>query len=376
MTMDLRGQQRAEPPPAVPVIPDGIETPAILLDPVVMDANIARMQALADRASIRLRPHIKTHKSLEVGRRQLAAGAAGITAGTLGEVEAFARAGFDDIFFAYTFWAGGPRAARLRAIHESIRLRVGLDSREAADALAAISRPDRPIEVVVEIDCGARRCGVPPAAAGELAAYAQSVGLAPVGAFTYPGHGDRAPDARTLASADEVTALGDARDALVAAGVEPLVLSAGSTPTSAFSARPPITELRPGEYVYNDFGKLRLGACGPADIAVFLATTVVSDAVPGQVIVDVGTKALGREGTPELGYGRAPAIPGAVLSRLNEYHGYLAIPDDVPRPRVGDALAIAPNHVCPAINLFDEVLVHCDGRIVDRWPVDARGHLS
>jgi D-serine deaminase-like pyridoxal phosphate-dependent protein len=372
MTMDPRGG----PVPAVPVIPVEVETPALLVDPDVMDANIARMQALADGAGVRLRPHIKTHKSLEVGRRQLAAGAAGISAGTLGEVEVFARAGFDDIFFAYSFWAGGPRAARLRSVHEAIRLRVGLDGRAAADALAAISRPARPVEVVVEIDCGARRCGVPPEAAGELAAYARSVGLAPVGAFTYPGHGDRAPDAPSAASQDAVEALGIARDALVAVGVEPLVLSAGSTPTSAYSARPPITELRPGEYVYNDLGKLRLGACGPHDIAVFLAATVVSDAVPEQVIVDVGTKALGREGSPEVGYGTAPAIPGAVLVRLNEYHGYLSIPGRIRRPRVGDVLAIAPNHVCPAINLFDELLVHRGGRVVDRWPVDARGHLS
>lgn len=364
------------PVPIAPAIPAGIETPAILLDPDVMEANIERMQTLADRARIGLRPHVKTHKSLEVGRRQLTAGAEGITAGTLGEVEVFARAGFDNIFFAYPFWAGGPRAARLRDVHEAIRLRVGLDSRDAADALAGISRRGRPVEVVVEIDCGARRCGTPPGAAGELAAYARSVGLAPVGAFTYPGHGDRAPSARGTASDDEVTALAIARDALVGAAVEPLVLSAGSTPTSALSARPPVTELRPGEYVYNDLGKLRLGACGPADIAVFVAATVVSDAVPGQVIVDVGTKALGREGTPELGYGRAPAVPGAVLARLNEYHGFLSIPEGVSRPQVGDVLAIVPNHVCPAINLFDEVLVHRDGRVVDHWPVDARGHLS
>lgn len=361
---------------AVPAIPASVTTPELLLDIDILDANVARMQAHVDQGGVRLRPHIKTHKSVEIGRRQLAAGATGITAGTLGEVEVFAAAGFDDIFFAYPVWASGARVERLRALHEAIRLRIAIDGRDAAAALATISRPGRRLEVVVEVDCGAHRCGIAPGDAGSLAAYARSVGLDPVGAFAYPGHGGGSPDACRIASDDEVRALGVARDSMVAEGIEVRELSGGSTPTAAFSARPPVTEIRPGEYACNDLGNLRVGACGPGDLAVVLAATVVSDAVPGQVIVDVGTKALGREGTPELGYGRAPAVPGAVLARLNEYHGYLAIPDGVARPRVGELLAIVPNHVCPVINLFDDMVVHRDGIVVDRWPVDARGHLA
>ena len=361
---------------ALPTIPSDLETPAILLDLGIVDANIARMQAHATVSGVALRPHVKTHKSIEVGRRQVEAGSAGITAGTLGEVEVFAGAGFDDIFLAYPVFATRGRAARLRAVREVARLSVGLDSREAADALASAFSGGAPIEVVVEVDCGARRCGIPPGEAGALAAYARSVGLLPVGAFTYPGHGDRDAAAPAAASDDELAALATAADAMRAEGLEPLVLSGGSTPTSSRSARSPLTELRPGEYVFNDLGKLRVGACGPADLALFVAATVVSDAVPGQVIVDVGTKALGREGSPERGYGTAPAVPGAVLTKLNEYHGYLGVPDGVRRPAVGDVLAIAPNHVCPVVNLFDDMVVHEAGRSLGRWPVDARGHLS
>ncbi|MEW5991068.1 MAG: alanine racemase [Chloroflexota bacterium] len=359
-----------------PIIPPDLVTPAILLDLAIVDANIRRMQAHATAAGVDLRPHIKTHKSIEVGRRQVAAGSVGITAGTLGEVEVFAAAGFDNIFFAYPVFATRARAERLRAVREVARLRIGIDSPAAADALASAFSADAPLEVLVEVDCGARRCGVPPAEAGVLAAHARARGLAPVGAYTYPGHGDRDPAAPAEASEDELEALATAAAAIRAEGIEPVVLSGGSTPTSSRSARAPLTELRPGEYVYNDLGKLRLGACGPGDLAFFVAATVVSDAVPGQVIVDVGTKALGREGSEARGYGTAPSVPGAVLTKLNEYHGYLAVPDGVARPPVGAVLAIAPNHVCPVVNLFDDMLVHEAGRPIGRWPVDARGHLS
>lgn len=364
------------PDVASPAIPPNVVTPAVLLDLDIVDRNIARMQAHATAAGVVLRPHVKTHKSVAVGKRQLAGGAKGITAGTLGEVEVFAAAGFDDIFFAYTVFATRARIERLRHVREVARLRIGLDSRPAADALAAGFGRGDPLEVVIEVDCGARRCGVPPAEAGALGAYARSIGLLPVGAFTYPGHGDRDASAPAEASDDEIRALATAAEALRAEGIQPTVLSGGSTPTASRSARPPLTELRPGEYVYNDLGKLRVGACGPDDLALFVAATVVSDAVPGQVVVDVGTKVLGREGSEIRGYGTAPTVPGAVLTKLNEYHGYLALPEGVRRPAVGEVLAIAPNHVCPVVNLFDEMIVHEAGRPVGRWPVDARGHLS
>lgn len=360
-----------------PVVPAGIETPAAVVDLDIVRANIASMQAQAARSGVRLRPHVKTHKCLEIGRLQIQAGASGITAGTVGEAEVFADAGFDDVFIAYPVWAGGLRGDRIRALQATIRLRVGLDGREAADALAAsVTGSDAPLEVVIEVDCGAGRSGVPPTAAGDLARYAASVGLRPVGAYTYPGHGSRSREAREVASSDEIAALEVALEGMRAEGFSPFVASAGSTPTAALSGRPPTTELRPGEYVFNDVDNLRLGACGSDDFGLFVLTTVVSDAVPGQVIIDAGTKALGREGSDTKGYGVAPGVPGSFLRRLNEYHGYLSLDGTTRPPRVGEVLAIAPNHVCPVVNLFDELIVHEGGRIVDRWRVAARGHLT
>ena len=360
-----------------PVLPADLETPAAVVDLAVVRSNIEAMQRVASTAGVALRPHVKTHKSVAIGRLQREAGATGITAGTIGEAEVFAAAGFDDIFLAYPVWAGGRRGERLRDLHDRVRFRVGLDGPEAADALAAAMHGSpRRLQVVLEVDCGAGRSGVPPERAGDLARHAARAGLDPIGAYAYPGHGDRSPESRRRASDDEVAALAVALEAMRAGGFEPIVASAGSTPTAALSGRPPVTELRPGEYVFNDFGKLRLGACGAADLALWVPTTVVSDAVPGQVIVDAGTKTLGREGNDTIGYGRVAGPPHGVLRRLNEYHGYLAIDEGSRRPAVGDVLAIAPNHVCPVVNLFDELIVHEGGRIAGRWPVDARGHLA
>jgi D-serine deaminase-like pyridoxal phosphate-dependent protein len=163
---------------------------------------------------------------------------------------------------------------------------------------------------------------------------------------------------------------------LAGVGVEPQVVSAGSTPTVAFSTDSVITEIRPGEYVFCDLDNTRLGACEEDQIALFVAATVVSDWVPGQAILDVGTKALGREGNPEKGYGGI-ADSHSVLARLNEYHGFLSVPDGEPRPAVGTVVPAVPNHVCPVVNSFEELIVtDTDGTRLERWPVAARGLLS
>jgi D-serine deaminase-like pyridoxal phosphate-dependent protein len=154
------------------------------------------------------------------------------------------------------------------------------------------------------------------------------------------------------------------------------VVSAGSTPTVAFSTGGPITEVRPGEYVFCDLNNARLGACEEDQIALFVAATLVSDWVPGQGILDVGTKALGREGSPERGYGGV-AGRQAVLAKLNEYHGFLAVPAGEERLSLGTVLPVVPNHVCPVVNSFEELVVtDPDGTSMERWPVAARGLLS
>jgi D-serine deaminase-like pyridoxal phosphate-dependent protein len=350
-------------------------SPIVLVD--VMQRNIERMQAFGSEHGLDVRPHVKTHKCLEVGHRQVKAGAVGITAGNVGEAEVFAAAGFDDIFLAYPVWPSATKGERIRQLAQTVRLRVGTDNLAAIDALADAMRdePDR-LQVVVEIDCGARRSGAPAEAAGGLARAARNRGLLPAGVYTYPGHGSAGPDFRERAARDQEAALTTAVRSLDDVGITADVVSAGSTPTVAFSTGAPITEIRPGEYVFCDLDNTRLGACEEDHVALFLAVTVVSDWVPDQVILDVGTKALGREGNPQKGYGGV-AGKRAVLTKLNEYHGFLAVPRGEPRPSVGTVVPVVPNHVCPAVASFEELVVtDCEGATLERWQVAARGHLS
>ncbi|MEA5454718.1 alanine racemase [Sinomonas sp. JGH33] len=362
---------------ALDAVVDRVDTPApiVLLD--VMQDNIDRMQAFADRQGLQIRPHVKTHKCVEIGRRQLKAGAVGITAGNVGEAQVFAAAGFDDIFIAYPIWVAGTKGPRIRRLAETTRLRVGVDNASAIGALADAMGDDAGrLEVVIEVDCGARRSGAPPELAGDLAHAARNRGLVPVGVFTYPGHGSAGPDSRRGAAQDQEAALTAAVRSLSAVGVTAEVVSAGSTPTVEFATNSVITEIRPGEYVFNDLNNARLGACAQDQIALFVAGTVVSDWVPDQVILDVGTKALGREGSPERGYG-AIAGTDAVLAKLNEYHGFLPLPPGAFHPEVGTVLPVVPNHVCPVVVNFEEYIVtDSTGTSLQRWPVDARGFLS
>jgi D-serine deaminase-like pyridoxal phosphate-dependent protein len=256
-------------------------------------------------------------------------------------------------------------------------MRVGVDNVAAIEALADAmgDEPDR-LQVVVEIDSGAHRSGAPPAAAGDLALAARKCGVVPIGVYTYPGHGCFGPASREPAAQDQHTALTAAVRSFGDAGITAEVVSAGSTPTVAFSTSSVITEIRPGEYVFCDLDNTRLGACEEDQIALFVAATVVSDWVPDQVILDVGTKALGREGNPDKGYG---GIAGkkAVLARLNEYHGFAAVPAGESRPSVGTVVPVVPNHVCPVVNSFEELIVtDTEGTMLQRWPVAARGLLN
>jgi D-serine deaminase-like pyridoxal phosphate-dependent protein len=362
---------------ALDALVERVDTPAPIVLVDVMQDNIDRMQGFAARHNLDVRPHVKTHKCVEIGRRQIEAGAVGITAGNVGEAEVFAAAGFDDIFLAYPVWPSGTKGARIRRLAESVRLRVGVDNVAAIEALADAmgDNPDR-LQVVVEVDCGARRSGAPPEAAGDLALAARKRGLVPVGVFTYPGHGSSGPDARERAARDQDAALTTAVRSLDGVGITAEVVSAGSTPTVEFSTSSVITEIRPGEYVFGDLNNARLGACTDDQIALFVAATVVSDWAPEQVILDAGTKALSREGSIERGYGRVAGTT-AVLSKLNEYHGFLALPAGEFRPRVGTVVPVVPNHVCPVVVNFEELIVtDSAGTSLQRWPVDARGFLS
>jgi D-serine deaminase-like pyridoxal phosphate-dependent protein len=348
-------------------IPSDLVTPCLLVDRDVLEANIAEMAAFAVASGMALRPHAKTHKCLPIAAAQLDAGAAGLTVATVAEAEVFAEV-CSDLFIAYPVWADAARGRRLRELAERVRLRVGVDSAEAADALA---RHAGPLEVLVEIDSGHRRTGVVPERAGEIALAAARAGLTVRGVFTFPGHA-YGPDAARPAAAGEAAALAVAADGLAACGLEAGVRSGGSTPSAACTDASVVTELRPGVYVFSDAQQVTLGACPPERVALVAAATVVS-ARRDAVVLDAGSKVLGadRPGWAP-GFGHVLGRPGLVVSALSEHHATVPWPDG-PVPAVGDVLALVPNHVCATVNLADELNVIRGGKLTERWTVSARG---
>ena len=356
---------------------DALDTPFLTVDRTVLERNLATSARGAHDRGVAWRPHAKTHKSIAVGRRQLAHGAVGLTLATVGEAEVFAAAGFDDLFLAYPIWAAGHRAGRLRELAGAVRLRVGVDSTGGVDQLAAALR-GAPLEVVVEVDSGHHRTGVDPRLAGDLASYAVARGLSVVGVFTFPGH-SYAPGARESAAVDEARALDLAAHALVAVGVEPRVRSGGSTPTEHVSVAAehedldhPATETRPGVSVFGDAHQVELGSITFADCALGAVSTVVH-ARDGEAVVDAGSKVLGADRAAwASGHGRLPDHPAARIVALSEHHATVTFGDEAV-PAVGSRVRVVPNHVCTSVNLVDRLVVVEGGQVVDTWPVDARG---
>ena len=360
-----------------PALPSGLDTPRVVVDLARVAANIERLQSEMDRRGIALRPHAKTHKSVAVARMQLAAGARGITVGTLGEAEVFVGAGIDDVFLAYPIWADGPKAERLRALHaRAPRVRVGIDSIGGAERLAAAAAGTgarEPLVVLVEVDPGNHRTGLAsPAEVVEVARAARAAGLIVAGVFSHGGHGYRV-DGAASAGDDEARTLAEAAAALRDAGFAVEVISAGSTPTMLSAATGAVNEMRAGTYVYGDRQQWALGAIPAEGCAVAVAATVVS-VHADRVVLDAGAKALTKDRADWLaGLGAIVGYPDLVIERVNDYHGVVAAPRGADRPQLGQVVAIIPNHICPVIDLVDNmVAVAADGTVED-WPVDARG---
>ncbi|CAN5150591.1 D-TA family PLP-dependent enzyme [soil metagenome] len=346
-----------------------VPTPSLVIDEARLDRNIEAMASFASQTGLGLRPHVKTHKSIEIARRQLAAGARGITVATISEAEVFALAGFTDIFVAYPLWLDEEKAQRLRRILAITPLLVGVDSREGAAQLAQATTGlwDR-LSVLVEVDSGHHRSGVAPEQAGRVASGSALSGLDVAGVFTFPGH-SYAPEMGHAAAADEMNSLAVAVESLAREGLEARIVSGGSTPSVAFANASVLTELRPGVYVFGDAQQWELGTCPADDIALSVLTTVVSRAAD-RVIADAGSKVLAADrGAFSTGFGRLLDDPDARVTAVSEHHATITGVDYTP----GTRIRLVPNHVCAAVNLADEYIVMREGRVVGRWPVDARG---
>jgi D-serine deaminase-like pyridoxal phosphate-dependent protein len=353
----------------------GLATPALVVDLETCERNIATMAAHAAAQGIALRPHAKTHKCPAVAARQRAAGASGLAVATVGEAEVFADHGADDLFVAYPLWAADDVGERVGALARRVRLAVGADSAEAVAALGRSVPSGTPLTVVVEVDCGLQRSGVAPDGAAVVSGAVADAGFVLGGVFTFPGHSYR-PGATPGAVADEARVLEEAARAVEAAGMPCPVRSGGSTPTAMATTGGLVTELRPGVYVFNDAQQVTLGTCGVADVALAALATVVSAPVPERIVLDAGSKVLGPDRPVWMaGHGLLPDHPGAVVTGLWEHHAVVDVSAVAPagRPRLGDRLAVVPNHVCTAVNLAPTLHAVAGGRVVERWDVAARG---
>lgn len=355
-----------------------LDTPCIVVDRPRLERNIAAMAQLARSSGKVLRPHAKTHKCVEIARMQLAAGAVGLTTAKISEADCFADDGPLDIFIANEV-IGSAKVARLARLRDRSRATVGLDSAEGLSFLTGIGTATDPLRVLIEVDTGLGRAGVRGAeAAVDLALQvARTRGIQLSGVFTHEGHVYRSPaDQRDAVCRLAAARLLEAAEAIRAAGMPVEVVSVGSTPGAApMAAVPGITELRPGTYVFGDAMQARLGT-DPACCALSVLATVVSRPEPGSAILDCGTKALsGDAATTGSRYGVPADWPGAVLDWANEEHCHVDLSNCGWSPRVGDKVMVIPNHVCPCVNLHDELIVASAGVVEDRWRVAARGRL-
>ncbi|MEA5455197.1 D-TA family PLP-dependent enzyme [Sinomonas sp. JGH33] len=360
-------------------VPEGIDTPEIMIDRNVLERNVERMAAAVRSKGLQLRPHVKTHKVPEIAALQLAAGAVGLTVATIGEAEVFVEHGAEDIFIAYPLWVGPRQAARLRRLSSRARVAVGTDSSEAASTLgASLADAAGHIEVLIEIDSGHHRSGVSPTRALEVARAAERAGLRVAGVFTFPGH-SYAPGMPIRAAEQEQQALDEASRLLAASGFDVSRASGGSTPTAFLTGTASATEVRPGVYVFGDAQQLELERCTMEDIALTIAATVVSrhegdQFTPRRIILDSGSKTMGSDRPAwATGYGRLMDHPEARITALSEHHATVVWPDESDLPALGERVRVIPNHVCLAMNLVDDVAVLSNGEVVDRWRVAARG---
>ena len=357
---------------------DRLETPAALVDLPVMAANLIRTASYCQSHGLGYRPHTKTHKSAALGTAQLLAGAQGLTVATLREAEVMATV-CDDLLLAYPP-VGAAKLERLIALAERVGgITVALDSPDALVAMnQAAAAAGVEIGVMIELDLGMGRAGVttPESAVALAKLAAEASHLRYVGIMFYPGHIREPAGQQDAALAAVQRGLDEFRRALEAAGLSPAIVSGGSTPSLWRSHElSGLTEIRPGQSVFNDRTTAVIEACSWQDCAYTVLATVVSTTVKDQAVVDAGSKALAKEEMRGSGggYGVLLDRPEIPVKSLSEEHGLLDLSQTDWRPKVGDRVRIVPNHVCVSVNLQDQMWGVRDGAVVCRWPVAARG---
>ncbi len=352
-----------------------LPTPCVVVCASVLERNVLGMAERCRRHGVRLRPHIKTHNLPEIMRRQLAAGADGVTVATPREAAVAARHGAGDIFVAREVVDPADLRGLLAVARGGARITLAVDSPEGADAVSRAAVAEG-VEVAVrlEVDVGGNRCGLRDTDA--LEAVARRVlglpGLRLGGIFTHEGHVYAAADRAELARlADEaVRTMAAHAEALRRRGVPVADVSVGSSPSvKAAAAFPGVSEVRPGNYVFNDAMQTANGTAAPADCALTVVASVISRPAEDRAVINAGSKLLGsdrgRNVSDTGGYGVVIEPERHVLSRLYEEHGVIDAPN---RLRVGQRVRLVPSHACMVANLAPAVVLADDqGRVLETW---------
>lgn len=339
---------------------------------------MARLQGTLLHTGLKHRPHVKTHKSVALAKKQLAAGAIGITVAKLSEAEVFVRAGIQDVLVAYSL-VGEDKWQRFAALHRVARMMTTVDSPVVALGLNQVGVDSgKRVPVLMEIDGGAHRGGRQDGA--DALAFAQYVsqlpGLHLVGLLTYVGQiYDSQSQADRVASVKRESALlRGVADVLRDADIALEMISAGSTPGSYVAEYlQGITEIRAGNYLFNDVSGLETGLVQVTDCAMRVVSTVIATPVRGRATIDAGTKTLSSDRAHlREGFGVVVGRPDVLIHGLNEEHGLLSY-DSTIALTVGDRIEVIPNHACVLSNLNGVLYGVRQGKVVEQIAVEARG---
>jgi D-serine deaminase-like pyridoxal phosphate-dependent protein len=359
-----------------------LDTPATLVDLDRLEKNIADRQAFMNQCGVKFRPHIKTHKVPEIAHMQLSAGAAGIVSSKVSEAEPFAATGIGDICIAYPVF-GDKKWQRLADLAKRVqRVTVNCDSEQAAIGLSHhAEKAGVSIHVQIDIDSGLHRGGInceEQSAIERLASAIRSLpGLQFDGVTTFRSSGSAGARSAKEAGNAEGHLLREIANRLRSAGIEVKEVTAGSTPTGLWVAKVPgITEVRSGNYVFNDLMQLQSGVADESQLALSVLCSVVSQNQSGRLTIDGGSKtfsgdagSVGNDGT------MAPTIARGIerrifVERLSEEHGVARTDDPV---KLGEKVRLVPYHACTCLNLSDELIGFRGERVEVVWPVLARG---
>lgn len=355
-----------------------LNTPALVVDRAALDRNIRKMAELVRSRGVALRPHAKTHKSVDIARLQVAAGAVGLCCAKLGEAEALAEGGIESILITSQVVAK-PALARLKVLNERMRdLAVVVDNVANVEALAAIMT--RPLHVLIDIDPGIRRTGVPSAAAAVqlLQAIRRHKNLDYRGVQMYCSVQQHIASyaERTAVLRDRMDYLSSIIAELRANGGAPQVVTGAGTGSHRIDLELGVlNELQPGSYVFMDRQYRECDLANqpepPYEYSLFVDATVVSANTPGMATIDAGYKAFATDGGVPVVLSGAPV--GSVYHFRGDEHGAIVDPEMKKVWAIGDVVRLAVPHCDPTVNLYDVFHVVEGETVVAIWPVSARG---